>query len=62
MKFSLPDEMRECQLGTPSPKTACLTVKQSASGTRASSKLRPANTKTKTKTKTKGIKGNETKI
>ena len=33
--------IRECQPGTPSAKTACPTVKQSASGTRACSKLWP---------------------
>ena len=43
MKFGQPDMMRECQLGTPSAKTACPTVKQSALGTRARSKLRPDN-------------------
>ena len=32
---------RECQPGTSSAKQACPTVKQSASGTRAHSKLRP---------------------
>ena len=32
---------RECQPGTSSAKQACPTVKQSASGTRARSKLRP---------------------
>ena len=39
MKFSWSAVMRECLPDTPSAKTACPTVKQSASGTRARSEL-----------------------
>ena len=42
IKFGQLDMMRVCQPGTLSAKPACLTAKQSASGTRARSKLGPA--------------------
>ena len=41
--FSQSDVKRECQPGKPSAKQVCPTVKQSVSGTRARSKLRPGN-------------------
>ena len=41
MILSQPNVIRECQPGTPSAKPACPTVKQSASRTRARSKLGP---------------------
>ena len=42
MKFSWLALMRECQPGTQSARKACLTVKPSASGTQARSRLGPA--------------------